>query len=282
MQNFLLSFGIFEITVSLILTIFGFSLSFLMLTRTVHERKLSLLFLSDNIILLTLFSMFFGRLGIFLTDLAFVVSEKVFEVSHWYEKFWVKIEVFFAFWQGGINLIWALAGFLFVFLILCFIKNEKPLSWLDAFSLPFVWFLIFYSLGEFFSGENYGKPAPDGFPLTASYNLRDVQYQGEVFPVQVYEAVLLLVLFFFAYSLWEKYIDESWPNGIVGGVVLSALFFVLFLLEFLRWGATPDVLGFIPIEGFLLLMVSFGILLFMFFRGHFWFFSRFKSRFGNV
>ena len=175
-----------------------------------------------------------------------------------------------------------LVGFLFVFLVLCFIKNEKPLSWLDAFSLPSVAFLAFYSFGEFFSGENYGKPAPEGFPLTVSYNLTDVQFQGAMFPVQVYEAMLLVILFFFAYSLWEKYIDESWPNGIVGGVVLSALFFVLFLLEFLRWGAGPDILGFIPIEGFLLLMVSFGILLFMFLRGHFWFFSRFKSRFENL
>jgi len=279
MQNLLFSFGIFEITASLILTMMGFFLSVWILTRTVHERKLSLLFLSDNILMLSLASLFIGRLGILFTDLSFVIAEKTFEVSHWYEKLWVKIEVFFAFWQGGIDLIWALAGFFGVFLVLCLLKNEKSLSWLDAFALPSVSFLVFYSLGEFFSGNGYGKPAPDGFPFTVSYNTQGIQFSGEVFPVQFYEAVLLLLLFFFAYSLWERYIDESWPNGIVGGVVLSALFFVLFLLEFLRWGAQPDILGFIPIQGFLLLMVSLGILLFMFFQGHFWFFSRFKTKF---
>ncbi len=281
MQNLLFSFGIFEITASLIVTMLGFFLSLWMLTRTVHERKLSLLFLSDNILMLSLSALFIGRLGVLLTDLAFIVSEKTFEVSSWYEKLWVKIEIFFAFWQGGIALIWALAGFLIVFLLLCFIKNEKPLSWLDVFALPMVSFLAFYSLGEFFSGDRYGKPAPDGFPLTVSYNQQGVQFSGEVFPVQFYEAILLLVLFFFAYTLWEKYIDESWPDGIVGGVVLSSLFFILFLLEFLRWGSTADILGFIPFEGFLLLMISVGILFFMFYRGHFWFFSRFKSKFGS-
>ncbi len=280
MQNLLFTVGIFEITASLLFTMLGFFISVWMLTRTVHERQLSLLFLSDNLMLLSVSALFAGRLGVVLTDLAFVISEKILEVSHWYEKLWIKIEVFFAFWQGGIDLIWALAGFFLIFLLLCFVKNERPLSWLDVFALPSVFFLACYSFGEFFSGENYGKPAPEGFPLTVSYNKIGVQFSGEVFPVQFYEAILLLLLFFFAYSLWEKYIDESWPNGIVGGVVLSVLFFILFLLEFLRWGATPDILGFIPIEGFLLLMISFGILLFMFLNGHFWFFSRFKSKFG--
>ncbi len=282
MQDFLFSFGIFEITASLIVIMIGFFLSLWMLTRTVHERKISLLFLTDHMVLLMFSLLFAGRLGVYLTDLAFVVSERVFEVSHWYEKFWVKIEIFFTFWQGGIDLIWSLVGFLFVFLVLCFIKNENPLAWLDAFSLPSITFLAFYSLGEFFSGSNYGKPAPEGFPLTVSYNLKDVQFQGELYPVQVYEVLLLVILFFFANSLWERCIKESWPNGLVGGVTLSALFFVLFLLEFFRWGATPDVLGFIPIEGFLLLMISIGILLFMFLKGHFWFFSRFKSRFSHI
>ncbi len=279
MENLLFTFGIFEVTASLLLTMIGFFLAFWMLTRTVHERKLSLLFLSDNIVLLSFVSLLVGRLGVVFTDLSFIISEKTFDLTHWYERLWVKIEVFFAFWQGGVDLVWVLIGFLFMFLFLCFIKNEDPLSWIDAFALPTVSFRAFYALGEFFSGENYGRPAPDSFPLTVSYSQQGIQFTGEVFPVQFYEAFLLVLLFFFAYSLWERYIDESWPNGIVGGVVLSALFFILFILDFLRWGSDPDILGFLSIEGFLLLMVSFGILLFMFYRGHFWFFSRFKTKF---
>lgn len=283
MQNILISYGVFEITLSLIFSFIGGLIAVWMLSRTVHEKKLSLQFLSDHIVLFSISALIMGRLGVFLFPLSFVVSEKVYEADLWYEKVWEYGSIFFSFWHGGIDLIWALGGFLFIFLLLCMVRNQHPLSWMDAFSLPSVFFLIFYSIGKFFSGEDYGKPVGDDFLFAIQYNLRDVQYSGSIHPVQIYEALAFLLLFFIAWKLWEIYISQNWPSGIFGGIVLSSLFFILFLLEFLRWNTNPELIfGFIPFQGFLFLSVSMIILFFMFWKGHFWVFSRFKTKFRDT
>ncbi len=282
MQNILLSYSFFEITYSLLFSFIGATIAVWMLTRTVHEKKLSLQFLSDHILLFSVSALLMGRLGVFLFPLSLVVSEKVYDVEFWYEKVWEYISIFFSFWHGGIDIIWALGGFIFVFLLLCVFRNQHPLSWMDAFSLPTVFFLIFYSIGKFFSGVDYGSPVSDEFFLAIQYDLKDVQYAGSIHPVQLYEALSLFILFFVAWKLWDKYISQNWPSGIFGGIILSSLFFILFFLEFFRWGSDINLLfGILPKEGAIFLLVSVSILLFMFWKGHFWFFSRFKSKFGE-
>lgn len=280
MQNVLFSYGIFEITLSLLFSFIGGLISVWMLSRTVHEKKLSLQFLADHILLFSISALVMGRLGVFLFPLSFVVSEKVYGATLWYEKVWEYLSIFFSFWQGGINLIWSLAGFLLTFLILCLFKNQHPLSWMDAFSLPAVFFLIFYAIGTFFSGENYGKPVPEDFILSTHYNIQTVQYSGSIHPVQLYEAIGFLILFFIAWKMWEKYISQNWPSGIFGGIILSSMFFILFALEFLRWDTkSHQIISFIPDQGVVFLSVAMTILLFMFWKGHFWVFSRFKTKF---
>lgn len=284
MQNNIASFQFFEITFSLLFTFFGAAISIWLLSRTVHEKKLSLRFLSDHIVLFSISALVVGRMGIFLFPLSYAVSENVFAAEFWYEKTWIYIKSFLSFWHGGIDLIWALGGFLIIFLFLCMIKNQKPLSWMDAFSLPSVLFFIFYALGTFFSGQNYGKPIPESsFPWpSVQYNLLDVQYSGPIHPVQLYEAILLIILLVCAWILWNKSIQHNWPNGIFGGFILSSLFFILFLLEFLRWNSSASLIfDFIPTQGLILFGLGFGIILFMIWNGHFWVFSRFKSRFKN-
>lgn len=285
MQNNIITFQFFEITFSLLFTFLGAGIALWLLSRTVHEKKLSLRFLSDHIILFSLSAIFVGRLGIFLFPLSYAVSENMFLQTYWYEKTWVYITSFFSFWHGGIDLIWSLGGFLILFLLLCMVKNQHPLSWMDAFSLPAVLFLIFYALSTFFSGQNYGKPIPDGsFPWpSVEYNLLNVQYSGAIHPVQLYEALLFIILLGFAWFLWNKSIHQNWPNGIFGGIILSSLCFILFALEFLRWTSSSSLLfGFIPTQGLILFTLGFSIVLFMIWKGHFWVFSRFKSRFTSL
>ena len=273
------SIGIFEITLSLFVTFIGAIFWIWMLTRTVHEKNLSLRFLSDHIILFSAVALFTGRLGVVLFPLWHGIQEKMLEAPDFFIKTWVFIKSFFSFWHGGIDLIWAIGGLILVFLLLCGIKNEHPLSWMDAFSLPSVFFLIFYSLGTFFSGKNYGRPVSEDFWLSVSYDLKDVQYSGPVHAVQIYESILLLSLFFIAWRLWDKSLSHNWPSGIFGGIILSSMFLLLGLLEFLRWDTISYVF---PSTALIFFSVACTILLFMFWRGHFWVFSRFKTKFSEI
>lgn len=274
----LFSFGYFDFTLSLFLAFSGAVIALWVLTRTAYEKKLSLKFLKDHIVLFSLSSLIAGRLGIMLFPFSYAIAEKSFLANHWYEKVFVYIQSFFSFWHGGIDIVWAMAGFLLAFLLLCAVKNERPLAWLDAFSLPSIIFLIFYSLSNFFSGTNYGKPVSEDFWFSVHYSMIGVKYSGAIHPVQMYEAVLFMVLFFFAWKMWGKVIDHKWPNGIFGSMILSSLFFLLGILEFFRWDANVEIsFGFFPTQALVFFFFSVSIILFMAWRGHFWVFSRFKS-----
>lgn len=274
----LFSFGYFDFTLSLFLSFLSGILALWILTRTAHEKKLSLKFLSDHLVMFTISSLFFGRLGIMLLPFSYAIAEKRILAEHWYEKIWVYIESFFSFWHGGIDVLWALGGFLSVFLLYCALKNEHPLAWMDAFSLPAIFFLIIYSFSNFFSGTNYGRPISENSWFAVHYDMIGVKYSGAIHAVQLYEAILCSILFFFAWKMWGRSIDHKWPNGIFGGMALSSLFFLLGLIEFFRWDAHVEVsFGFLPTQSLILFSFAIGIILFMTWRGHFWVFSRFKS-----
>lgn len=272
------SFGYFDFTVSLLLSLLGTIFSLWILTRTTHEKKLSLKFLSDHILFFSITSLFLGRLGILLFPFSYALAEKRLLADHWYEKIWVYIQGFFSFWHGGIDVVWALSGFLFAFLFFCALQNEHPMAWMDAFSLPAIFFLIWYSFSSFFSGTNYGKPISEDAWFAIQYNMIGVKYSGAIHPVQLYEVFLFSILFFIAWKLWGNVITQKWPNGIFGGIILASMFFILGFLEFFRWDATVELsLGFLPTQALILFVLAFSIILFMIWRGHFWVFTRFKS-----
>jgi hypothetical protein len=166
---------------------------------------------------------------------------------------------------------------------------------IDAFSLPVVFFLIFYFLGTFFSGQNHGYPiymcndeiSKNSFYCNLSSYLPSVQYDMQtveisesVHPLQIYGSFLFLLLFVISWKFWRKSIEENWPNGIFGSVILSILFFLLFILDMFAWKSNVNYLiWYITVEGFIFLWTSLSIVLFMLFSGHFWVFSRFKSKF---
>ncbi len=279
----LLSFGYFDFTVSLLLAMIGGAGAIWILTRTAHEKKLSLRFLGDHLNVFFFTGLIIGRFGILLLPFSAAVAEKVLLANHWYEKVWVYVQSFFSFWHGGIDVVWAIAGFLIVFLVFCALKNEHPMAWMDAFSLPTIFFLIWYSISNFFSGTNYGRPISEDSFIGVHYNMIGVKYSGAIHPVQIYEAILFFLIFFVAWKLWDRVIEHKWPNGIFGGMTLFSLFFTLGLLEFFRWDAATEItFGFLPTQSLVLFSLSFAILLFMVWRGHFWVFSRFKSIIPNL
>ncbi len=277
MGSTLFSFWWFDIALAHIILTVGFFIATLLLTRTVHEKKLSLAFLSDHIALFSLSMLFMGRVG----ETLFIypaISEKMFMASNFTDKALIFAESFFSFWHGGINIAWAIGSFLIVFMILCTMKNEHPLAWMDAFSLPLVVFLIIFSIAAFFAGWNYGSPVSDNYLLAISYpNNNEIQYSGSIHPVQLYSTFLFFILFIFSSQVWNKKIREEWPNGIFGGILISSLFFILFFLEFFSGDTSYMVLEIIPINSIIFFGIGISIIIFMIIRGHFHVISQFKK-----
>ncbi len=269
MSSTLFSLWWFDFSLAHIIVTLGFFISLWLLTRTVHEKKLSLHFLSDHLTLFSLSALFMGRVGAVLFIWP-AISEKMLMAPNFLEKLQIFITSFFSFWHGGIDVVWAIAGFLLVFLLFCSLKNEHPLSWLDAFSLPTVIFVIFFSIASFFAGWNYGSPVSDGYWFAISYpDNNEVQYSGSIHPVQLYAAFLFFVLLLVAIRIWSKKIREEWPSGIFGGILISSIFFILSFLEFFRGDGAYKLFDFFPMPSIIFFGIGFGIIIFMLARGHF-------------
>jgi len=277
MDSALFSFWWFDIAFAHIILTLGFFISVWLLSRTVHEKKLSLTFLSDHIVLFSLSALVMGRAGatFFIYP---AISEKMLMASEFPEKALIFIESFASFWHGGIDIFWAVGSFLLVFMILCTRKNEHPLAWLDAFSLPTVLFLIFFSIAAFFAGWNYGSPVSEGYWLATSYpDNNEIQYSGSIHPVQLYAASLFFILFIISARIWSKKIREEWPSGIFGGILISSLFFLLSFLEFFRGDISYMVLNFFPLPSLVFFGTGLSLIIFMIVRGHFHVLSQFKK-----
>jgi hypothetical protein len=277
MGSYLFSWNFVDIASANVIILIGFIFSIWLLTRTVHEKKLSLTFLNDNLLIFTLTTLIIGRIGA-VWFIYPAISEKMFSATGVFDKTLIFIKSFFAFWHGGIEIFWAVGAFLFIFLFLCTLKNEHPLSWLDAFSLPFLLFLIFFSVASFFGGINYGTPVGEETWYSVTYDhMNSVQYSVPVHAVQLYAATLFFILFVIAWKIWGKKIRESWPSGIFGGILISSVFFILSFLEFFRGEVSYLLFDFFPISALILFTFGISIISFMIIRGHFHVLRKFRK-----
>lgn len=276
MNTFFFSFWIFEFSVSYILVLLGFLASSWVAIRTIHEKQLSLRFLSDHMLLYTLGALFFGRLGVFIS-LYPTIEEKMIYATSFVEKSTSFLVGFLSFWQGGFDIFWAFGGFFILFLFYCSLKREQPLSWLDAFALPTILFFIFFSIASFFAGWRYGSPVSENAWFKVQYDLKEVLYSGPIHPVQLYSAFAFLILLIIGGILWERKIKHSWPRGIYGGIMLSFSFFLTAFLELFRGDLGKKYFDIIPFSFLVFFGFGLSLLVFMIWKGHFHVFSRFKS-----
>ncbi len=214
--------GPFILSVGGIIVFFGILLASCVLIRTVRDEEVSLKFLSDHLFFFVLIPLFLGRIGAFLS----LWNSIKYRLT---EGFWVNfgelLRSFFQIGEGGIRADWALGGFFVVFLILAFWRKQKHFAWLDAFILPGVVVSLFVSLGGYFSGWGYGKPAPEwlSFPLTVSYNMQEVRYSGSLYAVQLYSALLAGLVFLVGWYLWKRKIWRKWQPGKFFAVMIFVL-----------------------------------------------------------
>ncbi len=215
--------------------LFGVISATWVLTRTVHEKELSLMFLYKNLFLFAGVAFVAGRLGEIFKFWSHFQSES--NNMHFFEKTSLFLEKFFFFWHGGLDPFWTALGFLAVFFLVAYRQKEDLWKWLDAFVLPTILLLIFWSIGSFFSGWGYGKPVSDGFFLGITYAVQEVRYAVPLHPVQLYTALYYGFLFYVGLRWWRS--DKFQKHGTFFAALVFLVFFGNTMLEFFRGDSVP-------------------------------------------
>ena len=163
------------------------------------------------------------------------------------EKIIIFIKYFFAIWEGSIDPVWVILGFLIIFSLFSIWKKQSILRWLDAFVLPSIIAVIFVHIGGFFSAWGYGKPVNKDFFMAISYDLQNVRFSGPIHPVQIYGAVLYFVILLIGMKLWHKSNQKSkkWKDGTFFYLITFFCALLNGLLEFFRGNAVKIIFDFI-------------------------------------
>lgn len=256
--------GPFEISIGGIITFFGVILASLVLIRTIRDEEVSLRFLSDHLFFFVIIPLFLGRLGAFISLWPSLSRQFSGNILDTFSQIFTS---FLLIGEGGIRTDWVLAGFFVVFFIIAFWRKEKFFAWLDAFILPAIVIALFVSLGGYFAGWAYGKPAPDWlfFPFTIQYDLMEVRYSGEIYAVQLYTAFILAFIFYIGWTLWKHKAWQRWRAGKFFMVMLTILGFTAGFLDFFRGDPVSEIHG-VRVTQIVAFSVAFLALFFLFFR----------------
>ncbi len=229
--------GPFYFSTGGVIFLFGVILCTWMLTRTVHEKGLSLSFLNDKLILFAIGGFLAGRLGAMGRFWSYF--EEDYEGTGLGEQSIVFFKKFFIFWHGGLDPFWTGIGFLFLFLVIAVVKKENYWKWFDAFVLPTLLLLMFWNIGAFFSGWDYGRPVSENFPFGVTYNMMEVRYSVPVHPVQLYSFFYFFLLFIVGLKWWYKHFSKK--DGTFFGTVVLFVFIGNGILEFFRGDTTTMI-----------------------------------------
>ena len=212
MGSYSFPFGPFEFYLGSLLVFVGIVAAMTMLVRTVRDEEVHLSFLADHLLLLTAVPILFGRIGSFSEQwpaLSYQLTGTFFANAK------AVLLSFFLFGDGGLSIDWMMFGVIVTFLGVAAWRRQNMMRWLDAFTLPLLTLGLFVSLGAYFSGWLYGKPAPEWlpWPLSVEYDLLAVRYAGKIFATQLYLAALCAVLLLVGWQLWQHKAWQRWAAG---------------------------------------------------------------------
>jgi len=128
-------------------------------------------------------------------------------------------------WQGGLSIWGALLGGTLGIILFLRIKNIKPFSWLDIFSVTLPLGQAIGRWGNYFNKEIYGGHTnlPWGININGSKH----------HPLFLYESVLNIVNFLFLFTLYKKKANTTKP-GYFFHLYLFNYSLIRLFMEFLR------------------------------------------------
>ena len=193
-----------EIKSSTVLIFFWIIIFWIYLKKSIIKNRLSIDFLDDHFLYLTISFLFFWRLGdVFLNWQ--VYQENLLSILYiWDQNF--SIYIWF---------IWLII----VLYIICILKKEKVLKWLDILIKPFLIFMLIMSFSHLLSWKDYWKPSTSLLSIT--FNVPEVRYTIPVHPVQIYEALWIMWIYSLLLIIWRRK-RVIW--------VISSLWFTLFFI----------------------------------------------------
>ncbi len=148
-------------------------------------------------------------------------------------EIWSQYGVFtlFAFWEGTLNFLGALIGFVITLLLDFHRAGKSPFRWLDKGVLPFYIGLMISDLAGFLTGAVYGHET--NLPWGIRYETFGVESINPVHPVTLYAFAIHLLFYLWLRSKETRWI--SFPGRFMawGGFLLII---ADFFLQFFRSG----------------------------------------------
>lgn len=183
-----------------------------------RRRRMALAFLSDHFWLFFLLALIGGRAmqllfyNCSLLDLPF---------------FWKACP---GFDFGGSLLI-----FLIMLAILTYRNRENFLSWLDLTTITFATVLIFFQIGNFLAGKNYGIPTDLPWGVVFVDPNSAVLTTLPIHPVQIYFGLFTFLVLILGMLIFKRTLE----SGTAGIFILLTLASGYFFLDFLRGDSAP-------------------------------------------
>lgn len=164
-------------------------------------------------------------------------SRILFCIVHW-RLFRDDLLGIFRLWEGGL----VMYGGVFGALILGVWKARQiRLNVPAAFDLAMIALGLGLFIGRFAciaAGDDYGRPAPDWFPLTLTFNdprallfIVHPEYKGvPLYPTQIFMSLKGLSLFLA--GTW--FLRKNLPDGVTGGILMAQLAVLRYVIEIFR------------------------------------------------
>lgn len=195
--------------------------------RFTNRQKLSLSFLSKNLIYVFLAMIIGGRL--------------LYVIEHW-SAFRSGFKYVFYIWDMNFSFFGVLYGIIISLFLLTRKTTENFWSWYDVSIFSIIFSMIFINIGHFFDGTNYGLPT--SLPWGISFDTTNIPFVNPIHPTQLYAALLALVVFVYA----VKHSKRVHLAGVVGNTAIMIYSLGMLGLNFLL--GTPSLYN----------QVSFGII----------------------
>jgi phosphatidylglycerol---prolipoprotein diacylglyceryl transferase len=151
----------------------------------------------------------------------------IYEPEYYLTHLWEVPQI----WLGGYASHGGAAGLLLAVWLYCR-KPERPnyLWLLDRLAIPAVLAGAFIRVGNFFNSEIVGEPTSSPFGIV--FEQLAPEFHQPRHPVQLYEAVAYLIIFFVLFTLYRRLrtLKDGWLTGLYFVLVFSARF----ALEFFK------------------------------------------------
>jgi len=203
-----ISFHVFGIFLGL-----AFFFGFFFAKKIARHKKLNPEFFSKNFILFVLVFLFFGRLFYLLCNLDLYTD---------------NLKASFSISDGGFSFLAAWSFSTLFLYLLCRIFRQNFWTWFDVFFIAFLSSMFFVEIGRFFSGSTFGNET--SLPWGMIFESATLGFIVPLHPVQIYSAILLLVIFLVFYPQIKMGLRE----GTFSALGISILGFALFMNSFFR------------------------------------------------